>query len=780
MRLGTLAFLFGILLCQTLPSLPDVRWASLLFPFIVLAWKLPRYRLIFLFATGFLWTIWRANAILAQKLPKDIEGQDITITGEILNLPQKTQYGWRFNFIPIPFQKWQNPGNLRLSWYGEPPEPLRPGQQWQLTVRLKRARGMMNQGGFDYQGWLFQQRLQATGYVRPKSNTRLLSEPSPFHIDNLRYRLAQAIQKSISEYLSASMIKALALGIKHDLSKEQMTTLQQTGTAHLMAISGLHIGFVAWLSFLIGRWFWCYMGKVTLWLPAPRFAALFSLSAAFCYALLAGFSLCTQRAFIMIAVAISGIVLARHVAISHILALALLAVLLWDPLSVMSAGFWLSFGAVAVIVYFSSGRRVSKDSWLSQKVLATGKAHCAAILGLFPMILVIFGYISFNSLLANAIAIPWVSFVIVPLTLLGIAIISFLPTVGSALLQVAAYALDTLWVFMTWIENLEWSVLQWTFPPFWTILVAMVGVIILLLPSDFPGRWLGIFWLLPIFFVPFPHPNSGEVWLDVLDVGQGLAAVVRTQNYTLVYDTGPKFSDKFDTGKAVVIPFLRAQGRLQIDKLLISHGDNDHIGGTQSILETLSVDEVLTSATQDIKKILEVSEIKNEFPKHEIRVISCQTGQYWHWDGVTFQILHPAANYFTTHRNDKSCVLKISTKQHSILLTGDIEKDVEYRLIRQFPKNALQADILIAPHHGSGTSSTEDFLNAVQPKIALFSAGYRNRFQLPKTEVVQRYHRRQIQTWNTAQTGAISFRLSADGISKPRLAREAMRRYWHD
>jgi len=816
MRLGTLAFLFGILFCQTLPFLPDVRWAFLLFLFIVLAWKLPRYRLIFLFAVGFLWTIWRADAILAQKLPKDVEGQDITITGEIIDLPQKNQYGWRFYFIPIPFKKWPNPSRLRLSWYGEPPEPLRPGQQWQLTVRLKRARGMINPGGFDYEGWLFQQRIRATGYVRPKGEARLLSEPSAFNIDNLRYRLAQEIQKSVGEYLSVSMIKALALGIKHEISKEQTTTLRYTGTAHLMAISGLHIGFVAWLTFLIGRWFWRYASKATLWLPAPRFAALFSLSAAFCYALLAGFSLPTQRALIMIAIAISGIVFARTIAISHILAFALLAVLLWDPLSVMSAGFWLSFSAVAVIVYFLSGRRVSKDSWLSQKGIATGKAQWAVTLGLFPIILMIFGYIPFSSLPANTIAIPWVSFVVLPLILLGTAIILFLPTVGSILLQIAAYILDTLWIYMTRFENLEWSVLQWTIPPFWTILVAMVGIAILFLPRGFPGKWLGVFWLLPIFLVPFPHPNQGEIWLDLLDVGQGLAAVVRTQNYTLVYDTGPKFSDKFDTGQAVVIPFLRAQGRLQIDKLLISHGDNDHIGGTQSILETLSVNEVLTSATQDIKKILEVSGIrssftkykknfldvsgirssftkyikkilnldvlrmKNEFLKHHTRLISCQTGQYWHWDGVTFQILHPAANYLTNHRNDKSCVLKVSTKQHSILLTGDIENGVESRLVRQFSKNALQADIIIAPHHGSGTSSTEHFLNAVQPKIALFSAGYRNRFKHPKMEVVQRYHRQEINTWNTAQTGAISFRLSADGISKPRLAREEMRRYWHD
>jgi competence protein ComEC len=794
MRLGTLVFLFGILFCQTLPFLPNVYWTVLLFPLILSAWILPRYRLICLFAIGFLWNVFRGDTILTQKLPHDLEGKDIVITGEIIDLPVSKKYGWQFVFVLNPIKEWTNPSHLRLSWYGKPPVPLRPGQQWQLTVRLKRVYGSMNQGSFDYESWLFQQRIQATGYVRSKDEIHLLGEPSPFNIDNLRYRLAQEIQKSVGEYSSASMIKALALGIKHEISKAQNTILRHTGTAHLMAISGLHIGFIAWLAFFIGHRFWSYAGKAALWLPAPRFAALLSLLAAFFYALLAGFSLPTQRALIMVAVALSGIVFARAKTLSHTLTLALLAVLLWDPLSVLSAGFWMSFGAVAVIIYALSGRRKPTTSVLTHKNLSAFKTQLAVTLGLFPIILMICGYISLSSLPANLIAIFWVSFIVVPLTLIGTAIISFLPTVGSALLQIAAHFLDALWVSLTWFGNLEWGVLQRTIPPFWTILVAMVGITILLLPRGFPGRWLGIIWILPIFLVPFPYPKQSEVWFDLLDVGQGLAAVIRTQNYTLVYDTGPKF-DQFDPGQAVVVPFLRSQGILQIDRLLISHSDNDHIGGTQSIVETLSVDEVLTSATQNIKNILavsgirssfpkykngfEVSEMKNEFSKHSIRVILCQTGQHWQWDGVLFQILHPTTDYFTTHPNDKSCVLKVSTPQNTILLAGDIEKSVEFRLVQQMPK-VLKADILTAPHHGSGTSSTARFLDTVQPTIALFSAGYRNRYQHPKPEVVQRYQDRKIKTWNTAKTGAISFRLTAKGISAPRLAREEMRRYWHD
>ncbi|OQY51418.1 MAG: DNA internalization-related competence protein ComEC/Rec2 [Candidatus Parabeggiatoa sp. nov. 2] len=784
MRLGTLAFLLGILFCQTLSPLPNVRWIVLLYPLIILAFLLPRLRLLFLFALGLLWTVWRADMILAQKLPNDLEGRDIKMTGTVINLPERQQNEqrfcrWRFYFAPTPFKDWPNPGHLRLYWYGEPPQPLRPGQQWQLTVRLKRPHGMINPGVFDYEAWLFQRRILATGYVRPKGEQRLLSEPSPFNIDNLRYRLAKAIKNELRDLpntTSTGILIGLAVGERQWITPEQKEVLQETGTAHLIAISGLHIGFVAWLVFLLGRMLWSYAGRAVLWLPAPRFAALFSLSAAFGYALLAGFSLPTQRAFIMVAVAVSGIVFARKVAVLYILALALLLVLLWDPLAVMSAGFWLSFGAVAVIAYFLS-RREPGLSRLAKWGRGAWRTQWVVTLGLFPIILAVFGYIPLTSPLANAIAIPWVSFAVVPLTLLGTAVISHWPELGSYLLQIAAYTLDALWVFLDYLANVKWGVWQLPIPPLWAVIAAMVGVAILLLPRGFPARRLGLIWLLPLFFTPPAHPNRGEVWFTLLDVGQGLAAVVRTQNYVLVYDTGPKICSGFNTGDAVVVPFLLAKGIQRIDKLVISHDNNDHSGGAQSVLANLAVDEVLTSATQKIQKTL------TQMPKTpklaDTKVLSCQTGQHWRWDGVDFQILHPPANVVANKKNNRSCVLKVSTEKSAILLPGDIEKRVEFRLAQGYPTN-LKADILIAPHHGSGTSSTESFLEAVQPTIGLFSAGYRNRYRHPKKEIVQRYHRREIKTWNTTQTGAISFRLSADGISAPSLAREEMRRYWHD
>jgi competence protein ComEC len=775
MRLATLAFLLGILFCQTLTFLPDTRWTVLIVPLVILVWLLPRYRLLFFLLLGFLWTVWRADMILVQKLPKEIENQSITIMGTVIGLPRQVQYqnnscGWRFNFAPLPSEKWPNPGHLRLIWFSEPEQPLRPGQQWQLTVRLKRAHGMLNPGVFDYSKWLFKNRILTIGTVQDNADKpRLLSQPSVFNIDNWRYRLAKAIRHNLGELPSTGILIALAVGERQWVTQEQRTVLGQTGTAHLIAISGLHIGLIALFAiaffWIVRRGLRLYPSKAMYWLPAPRFAALLSLLAAFYYALMAGFSLPTQRAFIMVAVAVSGIIFARQV--SHLLALALLFVLLWDPLSVLSAGFWLSFGAVAAILYALKGKRNTGLSSLNKWGVGTFRTQWAATLGLFPIVLAIFGYIPLTSFLANMVAIAWVSFVIAPLTLLGTALILVLPSLGSTLLQFAASVFDALWVFIDWLA--KWSVWQRHTPPLWTVIAAMVGVAILLLPRGFPARWLGILWILPIFFTPPAHPQRGEVWFSLLDVGQGLAAVVRTENYVLVYDTGPKFCSGSNTGKMVVVPFLRAKGIQQVDKLLISHGDNDHIGGAQSVLENLKVDQVLSSAPEKIEEILSA----------DSKVLSCQTGQHWRWDGVDFQILHPPANYVAKKRNDHSCVLKVSSAGGTLLLAGDIEKNSEYYLVRHHQSD-LAADILVVPHHGSQTSSTESFIEAVNPSIALFSTGYLNHFGHPKKEIVQRYRRRKISVWDTAPAGAISFRLSAEGISAPSLAREEMRHYWHD
>jgi competence protein ComEC len=687
--------------------------------------------------------------ILAQKLPTAVEGKDVTLVGTILDLPEQTiesHWGkreevWRFDFAPTKLlfhgQDQPLPGKVRLVWYGKPSQPLQPGQEWQLTVRLKRVHPSLNPGAVDSSKFLFQQSIRATGYIRPKAEQRFLNPPSPLHLNNWRYHLAEEIRKALGKQPCTAIIMALALGEEQGISQAQWDTLQQTGTTHLVSVSGLHISFITFLFFWIAHWFWCRLSNAALWWPAPYLAAIAGLFGALIYAVLAGFSVPTQRSLLMIAVAMSGILWNRQQAMSQILATALLAVLLYDPLAVLSKGFWLSFGAV----------------------VNTGKTQWAVTLGLFPPLLFWFGNdlsLFIISIPANAIAIPWVS-ALTPVILLGTFIISWFPTLGGILLQWSAYTLDALWVSLDYLANYPLSI--WTPqapPPLWATVTATVGVLILLspLPWRFPATWLGFVWFLPLFFPSLERPQPGEIWFTLLDVGQGLSTVVRTENHVLVYDAG----------ESVVIPFLQYQGVKKIDTFLISHGDKDHSGGAWRVLKKLPVTEVLTSSPQQF------SEYSNVHP--------CQAGQQWEWDAVKFYILYPSAQVFEKP-NNLACVLKVSAVGGDILLTSDIEKRVEYYLVEHY-QNTLRADILVVPHHGSRTSSTRSFIDTVTPKIALFSFGYLNSYGHPKPDIVQRYRDRGIEIFDTVRDGAIMFRLTAGGISAPRLAREEMRRYWQE
>lgn len=792
MRLGVLAFFFGTLTCQSFSVLPSLS-AWLMIPLLILAWQLSRLRWFFFFMIGLIWAINYAQGLLAQKLPNELEGQESLILGTIVDIPKQNDFRkqliWKFDFAAtqvifqnqvITFQ-----GLIRLSWRGSPPYPLRPGQRWQLTVRLKKPHGLLNPGTFDYSSQLFRQGIRALGSVRTQKEQLLLSPPS-FHLNDLRYHLAEKIQMSLGDVPSTAIIIALAIGETQWISQEQWNIFKRTGTIHLMAISGLHIGFITLLSFWLAKRLWGYFGHAAVWYPAHYFALWISLLTTFCYALIAGFSVPTQRTFIMISVALfMGIGLARQMVFSQILSFALLAVLLWDPLAVMDVGFWLSFTVVTFLLYVFSNRRQFFPPSLLKKIrigaliglftfprsefsflffpavlrfLKFFQECWVTTFALFPLTIIFAIPLSISSFMANLVAIPVITFGVVPLTLLGSLFIEKFPTLGSFFLHLATHLFNLLWPVLIWLGNPDW-VKEVSPPPLWASLAALGGILIFFLPRGFPAKWVGLFWFLPLFFLPVPHPSKGEVWFTLLDVGQGLAALIRTEHHTLIYDTGPKLTDTLDAGQAVLVPFLRAQGIPQVDMLLLSHQDQDHVGGTQSLLKSFPVQDILTSAPQ-------------KFPKSR----ACHAGQHWYWDKVDFHILHPSHKSFS-NPNHRSCVLKVTTPTGSILLPGDIEKNVEATLIRHEP---LQSDILIVPHHGGRSSSTEAFIDAVKPKIALFSSGYQNRFHHPHPQVMQRYQRRQILTWNTAQQGALSFRITKKGISPPQLARQEMRRFWHE
>lgn len=776
MRSGAVAFLIGILLFQQFEELPQLSLLQALLcgaPVLALALAARAIALLrpllFLLA-GCYWALVHATLVLSNALPASLEKADLVAEGVVASIPQLQRKRTRFLFdietLSDQGTALENPPErVRLNWYHDAPA-LNVGDRWRLTVRLKRPRGFVNPGGFDYEGWLFQQRIGATGYVRSGEDSRLLANrPGDYPVQRLRQALADHIRTNLDGAEFNGIITALAIGERQGITEQQWQVLRKSGTVHLIAISGLHIGLVAGIAYFLVQFLWPWSGRVAERLPAPRAAALVGIVAALFYAALAGFTIPTQRAVVMVLVAMLTLFFQRHRRFSDTLALSLFAVLVIDPFTVMSAGFWLSFGAVAAIIFAMSGRLGRSVFWRGLW-WRWGRVHIVVMIGLLPPLLITFQQLPLLSPLANFIAVPWVSIIVVPLVLLGIATVGWLPEVGTLLLNSAAIALEWLWPLLQSLAELEWGIWQQHSPPGWTLLPAAIGTLLLLAPRGVPGRVLGVVWLLPLFLVAPQRPNEGEWWFTLLDVGQGLAAVVQTRNHLLVYDSGPRFSESFDTGGAVVVPFLQNRGVGRVDRLVIGHGDNDHIGGARSVSERVEVGEIITSVPQQVTW-------------HTAR--RCVSGEAWQWDGVQFEILHPPPHGFDG--NDGSCVVRVSSSVDggaSLLLTGDIEARAERALLRE-QRDSLRSQIIVAPHHGSRSSSEVEFVRAVSAKYVLFPVGHLNRYNFPHPEVVRRYRQygSRVQ-FKSATDGAITFRIDAAGriVSIDRF-REIARHYWH-
>jgi competence protein ComEC len=532
--------------------------------------------------------------------------------------------------------------------------------------------------------------------------------------------------------------------------------LLSTGTNHLLAISGLHIGLVAGLVYFLVLRIWSLAGRLCLNWPAPRVAAIAAIGAGCGYAMLAGFSVPTQRAAIMLCVVMGAVLLNRAKRAVHTLSLALMVVLIWDSLAVLSAGFWLSFAAVALIFYAIVGRLSEQRPWWHW-----GRIQWVLAIGLLPLTLILFQRVSLVAPIANLFAVPWVGLLIVPLTLMGSLSAMVSSAVGEWVLGVASTLLDVLWIVLDWLAAVPMA--QWHhLPPSWALWPAIPGLILLLAPRGWPGRWLGLVLFSPLVLSSPPKPISGNYWATLLDVGQGLSMVIKTQNHTLVYDTGARFSEYFNAGEAVVVPYLRARGIRTVDLLMISHGDNDHLGGTDAIMRQLKVARVLTSVPEQI-----------DHP----RIDQCVAGMRWQWDGVNFEILHPTAQWQGSG-NDRSCVLSLQSAGGSMLITGDIEAKAEQRLIELY-QDRLASDIMLIPHHGSSSSSTSDLLAQVAPGLALLSVGSRNRFHLPAQQVLGRYEALGARVLDTANLGAIEISVGLGrGIGLRPGFRQSDKRYW--
>jgi competence protein ComEC len=802
MRSLLIGFAAGVGWLQMQGSLPDRAVCLLLLAAILLSVLAlrkiarPRYRITLLLscalACGFLWAALCAHRYLADELPQEMEGRDIVLTGTVDSLPFHFPQGERFNFAvesaqldgrPIA----QVPPKLVLSWYADarstdaPPANVQPGERWRLTVRLKKPHGNANPYGFDYEAWLLEQHLRATGTVRTddvsrSGNLRLDGFVWSFNnvVERGRAWMRDRIVAALADKQYAGVIVALVVGDERGVDQTDWKIFNRTGIGHLIAISGLHITLIAGLSARIvyalwSRSFFTRAG-LPLLLPAHKAAALTGVTIGFVYVLLAGFGVPAQRTLYMLTVVAAALWLGRIASVSHIACIALGLVLLLDPWSVLWPGFWLSFGCVAIILYAAAGRTVApvgpdrRRRWLAW-LKAESHTQAALTLGLVPVTMLLFGQISIISPIANAMAIPLISFVVTPLALLG----SILPPpLSDGLLTCAHWGVDMLARTLTWLSGLPGAVWMAPIPPFWIFLCALLGTAWLLAPRGMPLRWLGLAGWLPLLVNGPAHPREGEMWVTAFDVGQGMALLIETPQRRLLYDTGPAYSPESDGGNRVILPYLRARGIDRLDGVIISHNDNDHSGGALSIFEEIPVDWVASSLAFD-------SAIVRAAPHHR----RCVAGQQWLWDDVKFEMLQPAESSYQSTKykpNAHSCTVKVTLGTQSILLPGDIEAVQETEMVEGIPEK-LPSTVLLAPHHGSGTSSTLPFLRAVQPKLAIFQVGYRNRFHHPKPEVFDRYGDLGIARLRSDEAGAIKLQFD-EGVSFSEY-RLTQPRYWY-
>lgn len=768
---GIISFLCGILLLQQFSSLPNIAWCWALFLILFLPFLPKRHhplKITLLFVIGFLWALLRAHWVLDVALPTELQGKDILATGVIASLPIEDDHKRRFEFDieSMVFDKQLLPpiGKVRISWYGKQKSinkiKLKAGQRWQFWLRLKQPHGFMNPGGFDYEGWLYQKKIRATGYVRINAKNKqfakkLDEKANRYNMLVLRQGLYDKLNTVISRSEFGGILVALAMGERTKISTEQWNVFRATGTSHLVAISGLHVGLLAGFIFYIIRRLWPYCGSVSLRMASPRAAAVGALVIAAFYAALSGFAVPAQRALIMLSIVLFSIFKQQKVQSSQVLSFALLAVLLLDPIAVLSPGFWLSFAAVTIISLAAQGRLSIDKGWR-----IWGRLQWRISLALIPLLVFLFQQASLISPVANFVAIPVVSFLVVPFVLFATSIVSFMPEIAAVIYSFTDWVLHILWWFLAFLADMPISQWYGVKPTLLSLCLAIVGFVLLLTPKGWPAKYLGFFLIIPLFWPNTDVPKYGEFEFTLLDVGQGLASVVQTQHHTLVFDTGPKFSQHFDTGAAVVIPFIRQKNIKKLDMLIVSHEDNDHRGGLDSLRQELTITELVSSYGEQGSKL-------------------CRAGDHWTWDGILFEILNPSDLDVNKKRNNASCVLRVSVGSESLLLSADIEKKAESRLVDKYTEE-LKSTYLVAPHHGSKTSSSSVFLDAVDPEYALIPVGFKNRYRMPHLTVLQRYQERNIAIIETFRSGAISVRFGQKSSNNiPEQYRSETHKYWN-
>ncbi|QJD58496.1 DNA internalization-related competence protein ComEC/Rec2 [Pseudomonas sp. gcc21] len=742
------ALFVGLITPLLMPSLPPAWSLAVVLPVMLGAALFGRSGRVFAaFLAGLIWASYCHHQMLDKRLVPALDGQKVLIEGRISGLPEPTLTGWRFELAEA---RMADTGEalplIRAHWYAG--EPVASNQRWRFEANLRRPRGMSNPGGFDYEAWLYAQEIGALASIR---HGQLLEEPV-VRLSGLRSYIRQRLDATLVPQPGGQRLLALIVGDRSVLSADEWTIMQATGTSHLMVISGLHVGMLASLAFLImavcarlrlfpGRW------------PRFWFAAPLAVLLASGYAALAGFAVPTQRALLMILLVLIARLIYRQPGPWVTWLAALCAVVMVSPAAPLKAGFWLSFMAVGLLIFGMSGRLAVRGIWLRW-----GKAQWVIFVGLWPWLLLWAMPVSLSAPLVNAVAIPWVSLVVVPAALLGAV---FDVAFGwSWLLLAAAHALDALFDGLAWFADFQ-APLRMAFPGWLGWSVGATGTLALLSPLSRLLLVPALVSLAVLLLPGRPVPQQGAFWVTVLDVGQGSSALIQTSNHTLLYDTGARLSSGFDLGEAVVHPALVSFGLRKLDVMLLSHADNDHAGGALAIQRLMQVDRVLSG--------------EHERQAVALNAEQCRAGDSWDWDGVHFKIMYAAGA--PANSNDRSCVLKVTTGDSSLLLTGDLGMSGEYELLAE----DVQADLLLAPHHGSRSSSSYAFIRAVAPRWVVFSAGYGNRFGHPHKNVVQRYRELGAEPVYTATSGAVRFVLNGTGQSMQLWSwREHSRRFWHE
>jgi competence protein ComEC len=837
------AALAAAIAVQQLPALPGAAWAVPAAMLALLALERPARYWLLTAVVAFAWTTMTARARLDDWLPAERSGADFAVTGWVDSFPSGEPARKTFSFRVEHADDDAVPRRLRLSWY-DAPAFLVPGARLALRVRLRRPRGLVNPGGFDYEHWLLTPGIGATGYVRAgtsaearendgaaaagasetarenggrdaaarargagsadTSRARAVFTPAPrwsLARDWLRFRarVAADIEAAVPSRSAAALLIALTIGERYGFDDREWTDLQRSGTSHLVAISGSHIAFVAMLVFVAVR-------RLCLRMPcarrrrqafAPRsgsaaralerttavevpaalealaaldleIAGAASIAAAFGYAALAGFGVPIQRSVVMVAVAIAVLVSRRTVRAADALAAAALAVLAWDPFAASSASFWLSFGAVALLLALGARRDVEPTG----KAVFDGARRFARTLtrlqvgvslGSIPIAALYFGRISLISPLSNLVAIPYFTFALVPPALAG-ALGAAAGVPGSDfVLRITGVLADWAWAGIHAAASPAWASMPAAAAAPWALGLAFVGVAAALPAHPLPGRGWAWCALLPILLPLARRPEIGAVTLQMLDVGHGLAVIVDTHAHRLLYDAGPRSRTGFDAGGEIVVPALARDARVGLDRLVVSHADEDHAGGAPSVIDAFPGAEVLVGPDVHALGALRIP------PGGRV----CASGQRWRWDGVEFRILHPPRAE-RARGNDSSCVLEITARGRSVLLTGDIEARAEARLAA---REDVTADVVIVPHHGSATSSTRTFVLRTHAHDALVSAAFESRWNFPRPEVVERWHAAGARVWVTGEMGALTVTLDGDGIEVSGL-RLREKRYW--